>query len=411
MSIKISIIVPVYNVEKYIVDALESVIRQTIGLEHIEVIMVNDSSTDNSGKIIEEYAAKYDNFKAIHLPENSGAAGKPRNVGIENATGEYLMFLDPDDYYANDACEVLHEKIITEDADVVFGRFICLSDPPEISENLFGEKKEIIVNQIGEEPKLLEISPSVWTKIYKRNFVKNNNLEFPIGIPGQDLVFVAHSLLKATKIVYLNNNIIVHYRLREDFNKSISHKRNKKQILGLIEAYKQIYDIFKENDEYFTLILKHHLPHWGRHFFRSNLNSVERIEIMKKSEFFFRKYEEYGLIPNEKYLDFFFNLVINKEYEQALILIQSIIQLFKEKETLKYHIKVKTNEYEEFLENLKKKVSDSEERLNAKEQQLQSTEENLEKIKQLYFDILSSNSWKITKPFRILANSLKRSEK
>ena len=69
---------------------------------------------------------------------------------------------------------------------------------------------------------------------------------------------------------------------------------------------------------------------------------------MKKSEFFFRKYEEYGLIPNEKYLDFFFNLVINKEYEQALILIQSIKQLFKEKETLKYHIKVKTNDMRVF---------------------------------------------------------------
>ena len=89
-----------YNIYTYIVDTFESVIRQTICLEHIGVIMVNDSSTDNSGKIIEEYAAKYDNFKAIHLPENSGAAGKPRNVGIENATGEYLMFLDPDDYYA-----------------------------------------------------------------------------------------------------------------------------------------------------------------------------------------------------------------------------------------------------------------------------------------------------------------------
>jgi len=121
---KISIIIPVYNVENYIRNALDSIIRQTIGLEHLEVIMVNDCSTDNSGKIMDEYANKYKNFKAIHLLENSGAAGKPRNIGIENSTGNYLMFLDPDDYYTENACEILFNRIVAENVDIVFSRFV-----------------------------------------------------------------------------------------------------------------------------------------------------------------------------------------------------------------------------------------------------------------------------------------------
>ena len=94
MEYKISIIIPVYNAEKYIKKSLDSIIKQTIGFEHLEVIMVDDGSTDSSGEIMDEYAAEYENFKSIHLQENSGAAGKPKNCGLDHATAEYLMFLD-----------------------------------------------------------------------------------------------------------------------------------------------------------------------------------------------------------------------------------------------------------------------------------------------------------------------------
>ncbi len=103
MKCKISIIIPVYNAENYIKAALESIVGQTIGLEFLEVIMVDDYSTDKSGEIIDEYAKRYENFKSIHLLENSEASGKPRNIAIERLNGEYLMFLDADDYYAPDA--------------------------------------------------------------------------------------------------------------------------------------------------------------------------------------------------------------------------------------------------------------------------------------------------------------------
>lgn len=116
---------PVYNVEKFIEEALNSILKQSIGHENLEIIMVNDCSTDSTGRIIDEYEAKYKNFKAIHLPENSSFAGKPRNVGIQNSTAPYIMFLDPDDYYLKEACETLYNKIISKDVDIVFGKYFA----------------------------------------------------------------------------------------------------------------------------------------------------------------------------------------------------------------------------------------------------------------------------------------------
>ena len=94
---KISVIVPVFNVENKIMNAFNSILNQTIGFENLEVIFVDDNSTDDSKNIIKSLENKYDNVKSIFLSKNSGYAGKPRNIGIKNATANYLMFLDPDD--------------------------------------------------------------------------------------------------------------------------------------------------------------------------------------------------------------------------------------------------------------------------------------------------------------------------
>ena len=126
MEYKISIIIPAYNAEKYIRESLDSIIRQTIGFEHLEVILVDDCSTDRSGEIMDEYADRYRNIKVIHLQKNSGTAGKPRNCGLEHATAEYLMFLDADDYYSDDACEVLYKEIEKNNVDIVSSNYIYI---------------------------------------------------------------------------------------------------------------------------------------------------------------------------------------------------------------------------------------------------------------------------------------------
>ena len=120
---KVSIIMPVYNAQKYLTDSLESIVNQSIGVENLEVIIVNDASTDASKGIIDEYCKRHSNFKAIHLTENIGGAYGPRNVALEHVSADYVMFLDADDTFTPKACEVLYGEISKSDADVVFGRY------------------------------------------------------------------------------------------------------------------------------------------------------------------------------------------------------------------------------------------------------------------------------------------------
>ncbi|MFC3884671.1 glycosyltransferase family 2 protein [Bacillus songklensis] len=118
---KISVIVPVYNVEEYLCECLNSIQKQTY--KNIEVLMINDGSSDNSGKICDDYAAKYENFKVIHKV-NEGVS-IARNTGLTKATGEYCIFIDSDDYLDKSMIEILVNKAITDNADIVMCG-ICL---------------------------------------------------------------------------------------------------------------------------------------------------------------------------------------------------------------------------------------------------------------------------------------------
>ncbi len=244
MQYKISIIIPIHNIEKYLEQTLDSLTKQTIGHENLEVLMINDCSTDSSGEIIDRYARKYKNFIAVHLSENCGLPGKPRNIGLEMATGEYLMFMDHDDYYSDDACEVLYNKITLENADMVLSRFIYVYDSGRTrkSPTLFGNASEIKVKTVEEDERFLRLGPTLWTKIFRRSFIIDNNIRFPEGMLAEDLSFVIHSLLKADGIVYLNNHFSYNYRIRNsDEEKSTIHIKSQKYLMAMINGY---YDTF-----------------------------------------------------------------------------------------------------------------------------------------------------------------------
>lgn len=333
MSYKISIILPVFNVENYIRDSLDSIIKQTIGLDNLEVIMINDCSSDKSGEIIDEYASKYENFNAIHLTKNSGAAGKPRNIGIKKANGEYLMFLDPDDSYVDDACEKLYKKIVEEDVDIVFGRYnYIFENSKHPSYSPFGDIAEINLKTIDEDPRLFITPPSVWTKIFKRSFIENNKIEFPEGIPGQDLTFIVHAFLKAKGIIYLNNYFACNYnRIRDSKGDvSISRNKNKKNLMGTAQAYSETFNILKksEKEDYFPFIFKGHLEFWTEGFIEGDLNSSEKMELLKEIGFLFEEFRKHDGKTNKDYLIPLFNAIVNNEYDKAIVL-SGILNDFK----------------------------------------------------------------------------------
>ena len=134
----ISIIIPVYNAENSIKRAFDSLLNQTIGFENLEVILTDDNSTDDSPNI------KYGNVKTIFLDKNSGSGGKPRNVGLTHATKDYVMFLDADDIFVEDACEVLYNEITSEGIDIVGGL--------QISDDIFSNFMLLFLNNSSTFP-------------------------------------------------------------------------------------------------------------------------------------------------------------------------------------------------------------------------------------------------------------------
>lgn len=337
MEYKISIIIPVYNAEKYIKKSLDSIIKQTIGFEHLEVIMVDDGSTDSSGEIMDEYAAEYENFKSIHLQENSGAAGKPKNCGLDHATAEYLMFLDADDYYNDDACEVLYNEIKKSNVDIVSGNYIYVYGNRTEKFEDFQNEVMISIKKIDENPSLLTLPPAFWAKIYRKKFIFDKGIRFVEGIPNEDLIFVVNSFLEAKGIVYLSNHYAVNYSRQTELDgvESVSRNRAAKNLKRTVEGYHETFIILKKykKEKYFSLVFKGHLQFWTNNFIASDATYHEKAELLKDVGILFEKLDDLEMINNE-YLRPFFISVSNKEYDKAISIAESLKPLLSTHKSL-----------------------------------------------------------------------------
>jgi glycosyltransferase involved in cell wall biosynthesis len=335
---RISIIVPVYNVQEYIVEALESIVRQTIGLENLEIIMVNDCSTDQSGKIMDKYSTKYENFKAIHLTENSGNAGKPRNVGIENATGEYIMFLDPDDFYSDDMCETLYNKIVIENIDLVFCNFNLYYPNGTLEKSYlpsFGNLDEIKIETIDENPKFLDIY-RLWTIIFKQDYISEKNIRFSEDILAEDRLFLLETFLEAKGIIYLQNYFGTNYRIRSHLEKdSLSNATSKKALVDRVKGYQKAYDILKcyKKEEFLPYALNVR-EFWADRFIKSDLSSPEKKEILKQIIFLFKEYEKFEIKPYKNYMPPLFDHIVKERFDEAIILANVLKDLINKQKQL-----------------------------------------------------------------------------
>ena len=202
---KVSIITPVYNVEKYLPRCLDSLINQT--LSDIEIICVNDCSPDNSLKVLKEYSLKDERIKIIDLKENQGVS-IARNKGIEIASGEYLGFVDSDDKIELDFCEKLYLAAKEKNLDITKGNLKVIKDNVEQSQ--FKD----LNNKIRENKYNFNCNFS--SALYKTSLIKEKNIFFPINLPlGEDRIFLINALVNSETIdiiddayyVYLHNEV------------------------------------------------------------------------------------------------------------------------------------------------------------------------------------------------------------
>ena len=239
---KISIIVPVYNVEKYVEKCIQSLINQSY--KNIEIILVDDGSNDRSNKIIDEYAKVDSRILTIHQ-KNKGVSAA-RNAGLKVATGEYVGFVDPDDYVDYQMYETMLKKIELNMRDLAvcgFSKVTELSDKEEIFEikdELLSPKK--CVEDLFDFRGGYAIKPSVWNKLFRRDKIGDLKFDENIGI-SEDLKFVVQYILKCNSIVYVKQAF--YKNLQRDG--SITRSKGKAaQIIKTVEIDNFVYDEIKK---------------------------------------------------------------------------------------------------------------------------------------------------------------------
>lgn len=235
-DIKVSIVVPIYNLEKYIPKCLDALVNQT--LEEIEILCVNDGSKDSAPQIIEDYKKRYPNkVKTFH--KENGGEWSARTYGLKHATGEYVGFIDSDDIPEITWAEKLYEAAKKNDADIAFSGYdrVDLDTGKTVSTEMtqYGTmNKEVNFN----DDFIVYANPSLWNKIYRREIVKD--LEFLPFRGCNDTLFLIHSYMSGAKKLTFIPDVLYHYYLRSS---SQIHSLNTKDI----ENLKKYFLVTKEN--------------------------------------------------------------------------------------------------------------------------------------------------------------------
>lgn len=231
---KVSIIVPIYNVEKYLERCINSLIGQT--LDDIQIILVNDGSTDNSGEIAKEYAIKHQD-KIMYLEKENGGLSDARNYGLPYATGEYIAFLDSDDYIDKEAYKAMYDKAKQENADYLECDFIW-----EYPNKLKEDKR---VDYKNKKEMLAFVRVVAWNKLIKREVIEKNKLEFPKGLRYEDVEFTYKLIPHLNKVSYIDKYFI-HYTQRENSIANVQNARTA-EIFTILD---DVINYYKENEFY-----------------------------------------------------------------------------------------------------------------------------------------------------------------
>lgn len=230
----ISIIVPIYNAENYLDKCIESLLNQT--KKEIEIILINDGSTDNSEKIIKSYKDK----RIKYFKNENQGIGKTRNFGIEKAKGKYLMFVDSDDYIDKNMAKLMFDKAFSNSLDMVVCDYYKVINNENIEEKLPSFKPTTLKNS----PNLLyDINLSPWNKIYKTSLVKDNNIRFVEDLKYEDAPFVIETLDKANKIGKVNK-CLNYYVIHGNSETTVRDKR----VFDILKIVDKIRKYFKGKD-------------------------------------------------------------------------------------------------------------------------------------------------------------------
>lgn len=193
-NILITIGIPVYNGERHIQSCVDSILKQTIPQEQIEIIIVNDGSMDRTAAVLDSYSKQHSNIRAIHQP-NTGGPGAPRNTIISEALGEYIFFVDADDFLGEEALERMYGMAVENGSDIVLGKFVGVNGRG-VAQSMFNR------NQAKTTALQSDVFDAIGpTKMFRRKFLLEKGIRFPVGIcTAEDQPFMVHAYILADTI-------------------------------------------------------------------------------------------------------------------------------------------------------------------------------------------------------------------
>lgn len=316
---KVSIIVPVYNVEKYLPKCLDSLVNQT--LKDIEIIVINDGSPDHSQDIIDKYAKKYSK-KIRAFKKDNGGLSDARNYGLKRAKGEFILFVDSDDYIDENACEKLYNKAISDNYDIVLFKYYIVYPKSKKLMNVLNEYKD--KNNISKKEYLLS-TPSACNKLFKTKFLIDNKFSFPIGIIYEDYASISTLILYNPKIAFVNKAL--YYYMQSDISITRRPVYNKK-FEDIFTASDYLYERLKDDKDLGEELEYRFI---GYLLYEGSLNfyKYRRIDNIKRISAWINKhYPKWRHNKYYKQKDFKYKLLCNLFYLKQIWLID-LVRKFK----------------------------------------------------------------------------------
>ncbi|MDD6286393.1 glycosyltransferase family 2 protein [Candidatus Methanosphaera massiliense] len=294
--VKVSVVIPVYNVEEYLRECLDTIVNQT--LKDIEIICVNDGSTDKSLDILKEYADKDDRMTVLSQ-ENCGHA-VATNRGIDLAKGEYLFLMDSDDMLKLNALEDTYNIAQQKNVDFVLFRALNYNDKEDKTYKAENYSMNRLARKVGDNifnykdigDLIFKITVTPWSKLYKRDFIEENHVRFPEGLVFDDNVFFWKALFSAERIYFYKE-----YLFMRRWYPTSSTTAGNQHFIDSIAIYNLVWDVFKEYD----LFGKYKVTLYNNKMFLAYMR-FSKIKEEFKEDYYNTMREDFMKIFNDKEL-------------------------------------------------------------------------------------------------------------
>ena len=253
---KVSIVVPVYGVEKYLQKCIDSLTTQT--LQDIEIILVDDGSKDGSGKICDQNELlRPDLIKVIHQV-NTGLGGA-RNAGIKAARAKYVMFVDSDDYLRSDAVKIAYEAVVGNDVDVVAFGIHFINETGRVIKSSYDGDIFNTKLSVSSEKKILLSSPSTWNKIYKTDLFRKNDIWFPARAWHEDVRTTLKIFTVIDSVLFVQEHLYYYVQRNDSITHNVNVERNREiidAVNDVLSFYRKngLFDTYHDELEYITIV-------------------------------------------------------------------------------------------------------------------------------------------------------------